>query len=372
MRCSLYIHLPWCIQKCPYCDFNSHTAPKNIPQIDYVQALLCDLQIQLQYIGQPVTVSSLFIGGGTPSLFSGGAIAKLLEGVHDLCAIGDCEVTLEANPGTADSQFFAAYRAAGVNRLSLGVQSFNDAQLRQLGRIHDSKQAHAAIQLAQQYFDNINIDLMFALPGQSIEEARNDLSEAIAYSPQHISYYQLTLEPNTPFFRNPPPLLLQEDEGATISDEGIKLLAEHGYQRYEISAFCQPDKQCQHNLNYWQFGDYIGIGCGAHGKITANNAQRTRHTATPTHYLQHIAHKKLPYMQALEPQDLEFEFMLGMARLCEGFTWSNVCEHDIPLQSMQKRIDKLIARGLLEECNNRIRPTDLGLRFNNDVQAAFL
>jgi len=284
---SLYVHLPWCIEKCPYCDFNSHEIPADFDENLYVKGLLRDLEQDLPKIWGR-TVESIFIGGGTPSLFSGSAIEELLSGLRArLMLRADPEITIESNPGTADTKNYSAYRQAGVNRLSIGIQSFSDKQLDILGRIHNSNQSVDAFKLARDAgFERINLDLMYALPGQSVADAMEDLDKAIALQPEHISWYQLTIEPNTFFNKNPPGQLADDDPIWDIQQAGIKKLNQAGFTQYEISAWSKPAEQCEHNLNYWQFGDYLGIGAGAHGKITDLSTEkivRTRRKTPPHH-----------------------------------------------------------------------------------------
>ena len=286
---SLYVHLPWCVRKCPYCDFNSYEARGELPDLDYVDALLRDLRHELP-LAQGRPIETVFIGGGTPSLFSGDAIARLLDGLRaEASFAANVEVTLEANPGAVDAARFAAFRKAGVNRLSIGIQSFRDAQLRALGRVHDAAEAEEAVATARGAgFENLNLDLMYALPGDDAAGAAADLERAISLAPAHISWYQLTLEPNTAFERRPPQLP-EDDVVARIEEQGRALLAAHGYERYEISAFAQRGRRCLHNLNYWQFGDYLGVGAGAHGKVTmpaAGEIVRRAKTRNPRTYLQ--------------------------------------------------------------------------------------
>ncbi len=372
---SLYVHLPWCARKCPYCDFNSHAA-EDFDEQGYVDALLDDLHNDLPLVwGRGI--HSIFFGGGTPSLFSPEAIDRLLGGLRALLPISPgAEITLEANPGSADAGHFRGYREAGVNRLSIGVQSFDDDRLQALGRIHDRRAALDAFAAARAAgFDNINLDLMFALPGQDIDAALNDLDQAIALEPEHISHYQLTLEPNTLFHRYPPSL--PDDESAARMQECcLERLAGAGYRHYEISAHARAGRQCRHNLNYWQFGDYLGIGAGAHGKIslpaedTLLRRSRLRH---PRDYEQARGSQRIGEERRLQPADRVFEFMLNALRLCDGFEPRLFQDHTgLTLSSIQPLLDQAVSRGLLEASPERIRPSPLGQRFLNDLQALFL
>lgn len=318
---SLYVHLPWCVRKCPYCDFNSFRASGDLPEAQYVDALLRDLELETAHCAGRL-VETIFIGGGTPSLFSGAAIARLLRGVRRRVAVaGGAEITLEANPGAADIGRFEAYREAGVNRLSIGVQSFRTERLRQLGRIHDGAQAVAAVEAAREAgFDNLNLDLMYALPGDSARGARDDLECAIALRPAHLSWYQLTLEPNTTFHRRPPVL---PDDGliAEIETMGRALLEVHGYERYEVSAYMRDGRRCSHNLNYWTFGDYLGIGAGAHGKVTARDGriQRCTKPRNPRTYVERAGDASAVVIEPIEaPPQLVLEYLMNGLRLVGG------------------------------------------------------
>ena len=370
---SLYVHLPWCVHKCPYCDFNSHTAPQNLPESLYIDALLDDLRQQCERWQIQRPIASIFFGGGTPSLFSGAAIGQILEGIAKLCRLSDdCEVTLEANPGTLDEGHFKTYAAVGVNRLSLGVQSFNEQHLKALGRIHNGKQAHQAIECALKHFARINIDLMFGLPNQTHEQGLQDVETALSYPIEHLSYYQLTLEPNTPFYRRPPAL---PDE--TVIDDlhqaAMALMVDSGFQRYEISAFCRGQKYCKHNMNYWQFGDYIGIGCGAHGKISHNNQPyRTRHPAAPMRYVELIKKQSSLLVQPIAQADILFEILLNALRLTDGFDPKIMLLHGLKLSDYAALFAQAESKGLLEISPQRIKASALGLRFLNDLQASFL
>ena len=317
---SLYIHIPWCVRKCPYCDFNSHEARHVLPEQEFVAALIRDLEQSLPLVwGRKVY--TVFLGGGTPSLLNGESVAEILRQARMLLPLDlNAEITLEANPGTVEAERFAAYRDAGVNRLSLGIQSFNDAHLKALGRIHTADEARRAIGIAQQHFDNLNLDLMYALPDQKLKQALQDVQSALQFAPQHLSCYHLTLEPNTLFHRNPPPLP-DDDAGSDMQQSIEELLAAHGYEHYETSAFAQPKHRARHNLNYWQFGDYLGIGAGAHSKLSLHDKviRQARHKQ-PQAYLDAVARGK-PVQEEHEvaSADLAFEFMMNALRLNEGF-----------------------------------------------------
>ncbi len=375
---ALYIHIPWCVRKCPYCDFNSHRAPEALPVADYVRALLADLDQELPQVwGRPV--SSIFFGGGTPSLFPGAAIGEILQGVAArLRLMPGLEVTLETNPGTAEFDRFEAYRAAGVNRISFGVQSFDDARLAALGRIHDSGQAKRAFALAREAgFDNINLDLMYALPGQTLEGALSDLEQAIELVPEHLSHYHLTLEPNTLFAAKPPPGLPDEDSAWDMQAACQQRLAEAGYAQYEVSAYAKPGRRSQHNLNYWQFGDYLGIGAGAHGKITlpAEDAILRRWKLKhPQAYLDAAASPaRIGSEQPIGASDLPFEFMLNALRLLEGSTLSTFeARTGLPRSALDVAFAKAQARGWLEVDGERFRASALGQQFQNDLIGLFL
>jgi putative oxygen-independent coproporphyrinogen III oxidase len=372
---SLYIHIPWCQRKCPYCDFNSHASADPIDEMAYVNALLDDLQQDLPLaLGRPL--ESIFIGGGTPSLFSGDAIARLLQGVREqIELVADCEITMEANPGTVEADHFAAYRKAGVNRLSIGVQSFSDEQLQVLERIHSAEEAITAVSIARKAgFDNINLDLMFGLPGQSLEQARDDLQQAIALKPEHISYYQLTIEPNTRFYLQPP-VTPDDDLLWSIQQQGQQQLADAGYQQYEVSAYAREGRRCQHNLNYWLFGDYLGIGAGAHAKTTAFTeslrvTRRSKHTS-PQRYLQ--ASDYCLNQTLLGNEDLTLEFMMFALRLVDGFpTALFSARTGVNLKSIESKLMALKDRDLIEFDQQLIRPTVLGRQFLNELIEQFM
>jgi oxygen-independent coproporphyrinogen-3 oxidase len=371
---SLYIHIPWCVRKCPYCDFNSHEARGAFPEQEYVAALIRDLELALPLIwGRKVY--TVFFGGGTPSLLSGESVAEILRQVRMLLPLDmNAEITLEANPGTVEAARFAAYREAGVNRLSMGIQSFNDAHLQALGRIHSADEARHAIAIAQQHFDNINLDLMYALPNQTLDEALQDVQTALSFSPQHLSCYHLTLEPNTQFYHNPPSL--PDDDASSDMQQRIEeLLAAHGYQHYETSAFAQPKKRSRHNLNYWQFGDYLGIGAGAHSKLSfPDKVIRQARYKQPQEYMQQAA-KGTPIQEEHEVSrdELAFEFMMNALRLNEGFESALFQERtSLPLLVIRRELEEAERRGLLFRDHQRIAPTQLGQRFLNDLLEIFL
>ncbi len=371
---SLYIHLPWCVRKCPYCDFNSHEAKSDLPEQEYVAALIRDLELALPQIwGRKVY--TVFIGGGTPSLFSAQSIETILNTVRMLLPLDvNAEITLEANPGTVEAEKFAGYRAAGVNRLSLGIQSFNDGHLKALGRIHGANEARRAVEIAQQHFDNINLDLMYGLPQQTVAEAEADVRTALAFSPQHLSCYHLTLEPNTLFHRYPP--ALPDDDTSSEMQQCIEqLLATQGYQHYETSAFAQPKKQSRHNLNYWQFGDYLGIGAGAHSKLSFHNKvlRQMRHKQ-PQAYIEAVARDApLQTEHEVGRDQLPFEFMMNALRLNEGVPATLFTERtSLSLLLVRRELEQAQQRGLLLVDLKRIAPTELGQRFLNDLLEIFL
>ena len=371
---SLYIHIPWCVKKCPYCDFNSHEAKSAFPEKEYIAALIRDLEMALPQIwGRKIY--TVFFGGGTPSLLSGEGVAEILRQVRMLLPLaGDAEITLEANPGTVEAAKFAAYRDAGVNRLSMGIQSFNDGHLKALGRIHTADEARAAIAIAQQHFDNINLDLMYALPEQTLSQAMLDVKTALSFSPQHLSAYHLTLEPNTLFYRNPPSL--PDDDASCDMQEGIgALLAAHGYQHYETSAFAQPNRRSKHNLNYWKFGDYLGIGAGAHSKLSfPNKIIRQARYKQPQAYMQQVAlGNPIQTENEVALDELGFEFMMNALRLNQGFD-SNLFEErtSLTLLTMRRELETAEKRGLLFRDHKKIAPTIQGRLFLNDLLQIFL
>ncbi len=371
---SLYIHIPWCVRKCPYCDFNSHEARGEFPEKEYVAALVRELELALPQIwGRKVY--TVFFGGGTPSLLSGAAIAEIVRNVRMLLPLDlNAEITLEANPGTVEADKFAAFRDAGVNRLSMGIQSFNDTHLQALGRIHTADEARRAIEIARQHFDNFNLDLMYALPDQTLEQALQDVKDALSFAPDHLSCYHLTLEPNTLFHRNPPSL--PDDDASSEMQQHIEeLLAGHGYEHYETSAFAQAGRRAKHNLNYWKFGDYLGIGAGAHSKLSfPDKIVRQVRYKQPQAYLQQTA-KDAPIQSEHEvPRDeLAFEFMLNALRLNEGFDATLFNERtSLSLLSIQRELNEAQQRGLLFRDHQRIAPTPMGQRFLNDLLEIFL
>ncbi len=371
---SLYIHIPWCVRKCPYCDFNSHTASPILPEEEYVDALLADLDLDLPHV-HGRELRSIFFGGGTPSLFSAQALGRLLTGVEQRIRFAsDIEITLEANPGTFEQEKFRAYRSLGINRLSIGIQSFQEAKLKALGRIHNGDEAIRAADMARQAgFDNFNLDLMHGLPGQSQEEALNDLRQAIALAPTHLSWYQLTLEPNTVFW-NQPPVLPEDDILWDIQETGQQLLADNGYAQYEVSAYAQPGKAARHNLNYWAFGDFIGIGAGAHGKLSHPDGRiiRTWKTRLPKDYLNpdkpfQAGHKRL------STEELPFEFLMNALRLTDGVDAALFQERTgLSLASLASARREAEQRGLLKADPARLVATPQGQLFLNDLLQYFL
>ncbi len=371
---SLYVHLPWCLRKCPYCDFNSHALRGALPEEAYITALLADLDTALPG-AQGRTLQSVFIGGGTPSLFSADAISRMLSGVRARLPVADdVEVTLEANPGAVEAERFRGYREAGVNRLSLGVQSFQDAQLKALGRVHDAAEAHRAVMLACGQFPRMNLDLMIVLPAQTAAEARADAQTAVASAASHLSVYQLGIEPNTVFFRRPPPLP-DEEQAAEIEAAVFDCLQAAGFVRYEISAWARPGQECRHNLNYWRFGDYLGIGAGAHAKITGpDGVVREARTRSPTDYLRRAtAGDAVAERKQVPARDLAFEFMMNALRLPGGFPEKLFVERTgLALAAAEPALSTAIERGLLERSRGEIRPTAFGLRYLNDLMTLFL
>jgi oxygen-independent coproporphyrinogen-3 oxidase len=375
---SLYVHLPWCVRKCPYCDFNSHAAKGALPFDAYVDALVRDLEQDLP-LAWGRTVHSVFFGGGTPSLFPPEAIERILQAASARLRFApDAEITLEANPGTAEHGRFDGYRAAGVNRISFGIQSFDDGCLRRLGRIHDSGEAEAAVKLAQDAgFDNLNLDLMYALPGQDQRMALADLERAFVLQPAHISHYQLTLEPNTVFFARPPQGIPDEDDAWDIQEHCQALLAAAGYEHYETSAYARPGRQCAHNLNYWRYGDYLGIGAGAHGKLTLGAEQtilrRWKHKHPATWMETAGSPASIGGDDRIGPERRPFEYMLNTLRLHDGFALDDFeTRTGLHRDSLSAQLALAREREWLAIEDNRVRPTALGRRFANDVIALFL
>lgn len=372
---SLYIHFPWCVRKCPYCDFNSHEPKSGFDEMAYVDALLRDLEFSLPEVwGRPL--SSIFMGGGTPSLFSPQAMDALLAGVRARMRLQpDAEITMEANPGTFEAERFRGYREAGINRLSIGIQSFKPAHLQALGRIHDGEEARRAIDIALSHFDNVNLDLMYALPGQTLDEALADLDTALSYGITHLSAYHLTIEPNT-LFAVETPRNLPDDEVSADMQEAIEArLAAAGFEHYETSAFARPGRRARHNLNYWQFGDYIGIGAGAHGKISSHaGIVRQMRYKQPAAYLQAVAEgKPLQSSRKVGREELPFEFMMNLLRLTEGFELRLFQERTgLPLSVIQSALTQAEAQGLIARDAVMLRPTLKGQRFLNDLLTLFL
>ncbi|MBT9466722.1 MAG: oxygen-independent coproporphyrinogen III oxidase-like protein [Hydrogenophaga sp.] len=377
---SLYIHLPWCLKKCPYCDFNSHEwsatsePDQPLPESRYLDALRADLEASLPLIWGR-TVHSVFIGGGTPSLFSPAAIDRLLGDVRALLRLdADAEITLEANPGTFEKDRFRAFREAGVTRLSVGVQSFNDVHLKALGRVHDRDQAMAAVEEAAQAFDTFNLDLMYALPGQTLADCETDVRTALAFSPPHISIYHLTLEPNT-YFAKYPPALPPEDEAWDMLDRITELTGQAGLQRYEVSAYARAGHRCWHNTNYWQFGDYLGIGAGAHSKLSfAHRVARPVRVREPRLYMERaLEGNAVVSADEVSRAELPFEFMLNAMRLKEGFSLQQFMERTgLPLSSIEPGLAQALQKGLIARDAARVWPTERGFDFLSDLQALFL
>jgi len=367
---ALYVHIPWCVRKCPYCDFNSHERKGPLPEEAYVERLLTDLEALLPSIwGRRVV--SVFIGGGTPSLFAPSSIERLLSGVRARVPLDPgAEVTLEANPGTVERARFAGFRDAGINRISVGVQSFDDGMLQALGRIHSAGDAQRAIEAALEALGNVNVDIMYGLPGQSLVQARRDIEAALATGAPHLSAYQLTIEPNTVFWSRPPALPVDDavaDMQRTVED----LLAGAGFEHYETSAFARPGHRCRHNLNYWEFGDYLGIGAGAHGKVSfPDRVTRHERIRQPAEYLQKDT---LAAEKVVPARELPFEFMLNALRLVEGFPLALFQERTgLPFSVVQREIDRAEADGLVERDLQRIRPSERGRLFLNDLLGRFI
>lgn len=383
---SLYIHFPWCEKKCPYCDFNSHQikdvdstpgakVSQGFDEARYIKALITDLETEL-----PRTwgrqVHSIFIGGGTPSLLSAEGMNELLSAVRARVNLEpNCEITMEANPGSVEAEKFAGFAKAGINRVSLGIQSFQDTQLKALGRIHNGVQAKHAIEIALQHFKSVNLDLMYGLPNQTLEAAKADIETALSFKTPHLSFYNLTLEPNT-YFANFPPKLPNEDEIDAIFEQNLALLEQAGYRRYEVSAYAKKDQECKHNLNYWRFGDYIGIGAGAHGKVSfpdkITRQVRERHPET---YMQAMETKGNALIEArdIPAKDLPFEFMLNALRLTDGVDTNTFSERTgLPLNVVSKGLDEASKKGLLDLNPSKLKATEQGLRYLNNLQEMFL
>ncbi|MFZ4062631.1 MAG: radical SAM family heme chaperone HemW [Polynucleobacter sp.] len=378
---ALYIHFPWCEKKCPYCDFNSHQIKdgagngQGFDEARYIKALIADLESELPRIwGRHV--HSIFIGGGTPSLLSSEGMDELLSAIRARITLEpDCEITMEANPGSVEAEKFAAFARSGINRVSLGIQSFQDEQLKALGRIHNGVQAKQAIEVAMQHFKSVNLDLMYGLPNQSLVAAKADIDTALSFKTPHLSLYNLTLEPNT-YFASFPPKLPNEDEIDAIFEQNLKLLTEAGYTRYEVSAYAKKDQECKHNLNYWRFGDYIGIGAGAHGKISLPNSitrqVRERHPET---YMQAMETNGNALIEAREipTKDLPFEFMLNALRLTKGVDTNTFSERTgLPLSVIAKNLNEASNKGLLDSNPSKLKATEQGLRYLNNLQELFL
>ncbi len=372
---SLYVHLPWCLRKCPYCDFNSHEMkPGELPEQRYLDAVIADLEQSLPLVwGRGV--HSIFIGGGTPSLFSPDGIERLLSDIRTLMPLQPgCEITLEANPGTFETDRFRAFREAGVTRLSVGVQSFNDAHLKALGRVHDRAQAIAACEEAQAAFDTFNLDLMYALPGQTLAQLEADVTQALALAPPHLSIYHLTLEPNT-YFAKFPPEVPPEDTAYAMLDRITEMTQATGLQRYEVSAYAKPGHRCWHNLNYWQFGDYLGIGAGAHGKLSfAHRVVRQVRYRDPKLYMDHaLAGDAVAQEEEVARADLPFEYMLNALRLREGFSLREFTERTgLPANAIGQALLEAEAKGLVTRGLDRVQPTERGFDFLSDLQSLFL
>jgi oxygen-independent coproporphyrinogen-3 oxidase len=375
---SLYVHLPWCIQKCPYCDFNSHELRAGTDAVStqdrYIDALLADLEASLPLVWGR-SIQTVFLGGGTPSLFSPEAIERLVSGIRArLRLVPDAEISMEANPGTFEKDRFKAFRQAGITRLSIGVQSFDNAHLKALGRVHDRNQALAAVTEAAQVFDTFNLDLMYALPGQTLAGLSQDVQIALSFAPPHISIYHLTIEPNTVFAKFPP-ALPEDDLAYEMMDRITELTALAGLERYEVSAYAKPGHSCAHNLNYWQFGDYLGIGAGAHSKLSfAHRVLRQVRYREPALYMQQ-AFKGEPITQSNEVprQDLPFEFMLNALRLRAGFALADFCERTgLAITSLQQGLQQAEKMGLIGRDLHRVWPTEKGFDFLSDLQALFL
>lgn len=373
---SIYLHWPWCIRKCPYCDFNSRKLPDLLEEMRYVAALLKDLDNWRLRAGNR-KVASIFVGGGTPSLMSGRAVEALIDGVSKRFELEEnCEITLEANPGTVDEKKLTAFRAAGINRISLGIQSFCDERLKRLGRIHSVEDARNAIRATQKVFDNFNLDLMFALPGETLDGLLSELDEAVSSGATHLSCYQLTIEPGTAFAKHVPADLPDDDLTADMGDAVVERLAAAGYERYEVSGYAQAGRRCRHNLNYWTFGDYLAAGAGAHGKMTTRDGIfREMRIQSPSRYLEQVEAlgNGIEEQHAIEPEARAFEFMLNALRLVEGVPARLFEERTgLPLDTIRQQRAALEAKGLLDTDPEIIRATPLGMRFLSDLQESFL
>ena len=371
---SLYVHIPWCVRKCPYCDFNSHEANDGFPEAEYLDALRTDLEHALPLIwGRKIY--TIFIGGGTPSLLSAKGLDRLLSDIRTLLPLdGRVEITMEANPGTFEAEKFKSYRGSGINRLSIGIQSFNKRHLHALGRIHDDDEARRAVDIVHANFDNFNLDLMYALPGQTIDEARQDVATAIALAPPHLSLYHLTLEPNT-YFAKYPPVMPDDDTSAEMQDMIDAATREAGYGHYEVSAYAKQGHQARHNLNYWQFGDYLGIGAGAHSKISfPHRVIRQARYKQPKAYMEHVVSgNAIQEEHEIARNELGFEFMLNALRLYGGFAPNQFMERTgLTLNAIEKPLNEAEAKGLITRDHQLIKPTELGMRFLNDLQQLFL
>ncbi len=372
---SLYVHLPWCLKKCPYCDFNSHEMrAADMPEQRYLDALVADLEAALPLIWGR-SVHSIFLGGGTPSLFAPESIARLLSDVRARLKLSaDCEITMEANPGTFEKERFRAFRDAGVTRLSVGVQSFKDVHLQRIGRVHDSAQAIAALEEAARSFDTWNLDLMYALPGQSLEDLRQEIDQALAFAPPHLSIYHLTIEPNT-YFAKHPPQVPEEDTAYAMLDLITERTGLAGLQRYEVSAYARTGHHCRHNLNYWQYGDYLGIGAGAHGKLSfAHRIVRQVRTREPRLYMERaLAGNAVSQEEEVKRADLPFEFMLNALRLRQGFALGEFSERTgLAITAIARQLEEAERKGWITRDLQRVRPTALGFDFLSDLQSLFL
>jgi oxygen-independent coproporphyrinogen-3 oxidase len=374
---SLYIHIPWCVKKCPYCDFNSHEASQSLPEAEYVNALISDFENDWSRI-EPRQIHSIFIGGGTPSLFSANSFAVLLKNIRTISGYAeDIEITLEANPGTAEAEKFRAFREIGINRLSIGIQSFEDQQLKNLGRIHSSDESKQSIEIAlQSGFDDFNLDLMHGLPGQTTEAALADIKTALSYRPTHLSWYELTIEPNTVFYSKPPSLP-DDSLTAELQSNGRAFLDQSNYKQYEVSAYAKENRKSQHNINYWSFGDYIGIGAGAHGKLSnqkSNAIFRTRKHKQPQHYLRSELSRVAEILEVIEA-DRPLEFLLNALRLRRGFRQAEFEQRTgVPFSTIAKKVESLSNSGMLalDKADSRVRATDKGYQLLNSVLVEFL